>query len=94
MANGPGFGFSWVKYNMVLSDAKYTDIGVPLFFVPRIYMQHEAGNVLFNDIGYTTHFYFRLYDVGLMVKYNYMQLRRCAIWYYTFLFKDAFNTFC
>ena len=37
MANGPGFGFSWVKYNMVLSDAKYTDIGVPLFFVPRIY---------------------------------------------------------
>ena len=37
MANGPGFGFSWVKYNMVFSDAKYTDIGVPLFFVPRIY---------------------------------------------------------
>ena len=37
MANGPGFGFSWVKCNMVLSDAKYTDIGVPLFFVPRIY---------------------------------------------------------
>ena len=36
MANGPGFGFSWVKCNMVLSDAKYTDIGVPLFFVPRI----------------------------------------------------------
>ena len=38
MANGPGFGFSWVKCNMVLSDAKYTDIGVPLFFVPRIYI--------------------------------------------------------
>ena len=38
MANGPGFGFSWVKCNMVLSDAKYTDIGVPLFFVPRIYV--------------------------------------------------------
>ena len=37
MVNGPGFGFSWVKCNMVLSDAKYTDIGVPLFFVPRIY---------------------------------------------------------
>ena len=37
MANGPGFGFSWVKCNMVLSDAKYTDIGVSLFFVPRIY---------------------------------------------------------
>ena len=37
MANGPGFGFSWVKCNMVLSDAKYTDIGVPLFFVPRIF---------------------------------------------------------
>ena len=36
MANAPGFGFSWVKCNMVLSDAKYTDIGVPLFFVPRI----------------------------------------------------------
>ena len=41
MVNGPGFGFSWVKCNMVLSDAKYTDIGVPLFFVPRIYMFKE-----------------------------------------------------
>ena len=38
MVNAPGFGFSWVKCNMVLSDAKYTDIGVPLFFVPRIYI--------------------------------------------------------
>ena len=43
MANGPGFGFSWVKCNMVLSDAKYTDIGVPLFFVPRICRSKARG---------------------------------------------------
>ena len=47
MANGPGFGFSWVKCNMVLSDAKYTDIGVPLFFVPRIVTSHVKSNHIY-----------------------------------------------
>ena len=48
MANGPGFGFSWVKCNMVLLDAKYTDIGVPFFFVPRIYKY--ITNYIFSSI--------------------------------------------
>ena len=59
MANGPGFGFSWVKCNMVLSDAKYTDIGVPLFFVPRIFIWAFYINcAVFKTMARPTLFYF------------------------------------